>query len=120
MREIQKEGLTRKIARRFIPLDAEALCAEAQRRTGLQDFGEPPIEPGLSILVNSLTTEAELHPMGRFLIRVHLRGLLETRLRLIAAWKEQAEQIEAIRIKRPVFIVGMPRSGSTYLHELLS
>jgi len=112
--------MIRRLARRCIPLDADQLCAEAQRRTGLEDFGEPPIEPGLSILVNSLATEAELHPLGRFLIRVHLRGLLETRLRLIDAWKKNAEEIASVRIKRPVFIVGMPRSGSTYLHELLS
>jgi hypothetical protein len=48
------------------------LRAEAMRRSGLEDFGDPPIEPALSILVNSLELEADLHPLGRFLLRVHL------------------------------------------------
>ncbi len=36
-------------------LQSEALRAEARRGTGLdlEDFGDPPIEPALSILVNS-------------------------------------------------------------------
>ena len=63
-------------------LQSEALCAEARRRTRLEDFGDPPIEPALSILVKSLELEADLHPLGRFLMRIHLRELLETRLRL--------------------------------------
>ncbi len=105
------------VSRRLWLLESEALCAEARRRTGLEDFGEPPLEPALSILLNSLEREANLHPLGRFLMRVHLRGLLETRLRLAASWNGQ---LEASPIQRPVFITGMPRSGSTFLHELLA
>ena len=101
-------------------LDAGRLCAHARRRTGLEDFGNPPIEPALSILIDSLDREAELHSLGRFLIWAHLRGLLETRLRLVEAWTRQREAVEGARIQRPVFITGMPRSGSTFLHELLA
>ena len=48
----------------------------------MEELGEPPIESALSILVNSLEREADLHPLGRFLMRTHLRELIETRLRL--------------------------------------
>jgi hypothetical protein len=96
------------------------MCAEAQRRTGLRDFGSPSLEPAFSTLLESLETEAELHPLGRLLMRVHLRDLLETRLRLRAAWCRNAESQENSLIERPMFIVGMPRSGSTFLHELLA
>jgi LPS sulfotransferase NodH len=41
------------------------------------------------------------------------------RLRLVAAW-EKASGVELRQIRRPIFITGMPRSGSTFLHELLS
>jgi Sulfotransferase family len=108
------------LSRQFWPLCAEALCAEARRRTGLADFGDPPIEPALSTLVNSLELQADLHPLGRFLMRLHLRGLLETRLRLAQAWREHLEGMDASFIQRPVFITGMPRSGSTFLHELMA
>jgi hypothetical protein len=46
--------------------------------------------------------------------------LLETRLRLAEAWREQPEAVDASPIRRPLFITGMPRSGSTFLHELLT
>src|SRR5262245_53332679 len=108
------------VSRRLWPLDSETLCARARRRTGLEDFGDPPIQPALSTLVNSLEREADLHPVGRFLMRGHLLEILETRLRLTQAWKGQLEALAASPIQRPIFITGMPRSGSTFLHELLA
>jgi LPS sulfotransferase NodH len=51
---------------------------------------------------------------------MHLRGLLETRLQLAASWRKCGKSLEAVPIQRPVFITGMPRSGSTFLHELLA
>jgi hypothetical protein len=53
-------------------LNSQDLCAYAQRTTGLQDFGDPPIEPALSVLVNSLENEGDLHPVGRLVMRIHL------------------------------------------------
>src|SRR5260370_933527 len=53
-------------------------------------------------------------------MRVHLRELLETRLQLTRAWSGRSEVLDASAIKRPIFITGMPRSGSTFLHELLA
>ena len=108
------------ISRRLWPLDGEKLCAQARRRVGLEDFGNPPLQPALSILTRSLEEEADLHPLGRFLMRVHLRDLLQTRLRLAQAWGAQRAAFETSRIQQPIFIVGMPRTGSTFLHELLA
>ena len=65
-----------RLSRRLWLLESESLCAEARRRTGLEDFGDPPVEPALSILVKSLEAEAELHPFGRFFMHIHLRELL--------------------------------------------
>ena len=94
-------------------------CApEAMRRSGLEDFGDPPIEPALSILVNSLELEADLHPLGRFDVG-SLTGPTETRLRLTEAWRGQSEAFNGSFIQRPVFITGMARSGFTFLHELM-
>ena len=108
------------LSRRLWPLESEALCAEARRRTGLMDYGDPPIEPALSTLVSSLELQADLHPLGRLLMWAHLRGLLETRLRLTQVWSGQLEALDASLIQRPIFITGMPRSGSTFLHELMA
>jgi hypothetical protein len=72
------------------------------------------------MLLVSLEQEAGLRPLGRFLMRTHLRDLLETRLRLAAVWNGTEQAMQAESVKKPVFIVGMPRSGSTFLHELLA
>ena len=106
--------------RRLGSLNESELCSEARRRTGLTDFDKPPVEPALSVLVKSLEAEAELRPLGRFIMRLHLRDLLETRLHLAAAWHDRRRLLDSTQIQRPIFIVGMPRSGSTFLHELLS
>ena len=113
-------SLAAKLSRGLWRLDLEELCAEARRRTGLDDFGSPPLAPALPILLESLEHEADLRPIGRFLLRIHLRDLLETRLKLAHAWKGRLEGLERERLQGPLFIVGMPRSGSTFLHELLA
>ena len=53
-------------------------------------------------------------------MRVHLRELLETRLRLTNAWNGELQDPQASEIEQPIFITGIPRSGSTFLHELLA
>jgi len=106
------------MSQRLWSLQGEQLCREVRRKTGLDDFGAPGLEPALSILLRSLEEEANLHALGRFLIRVHLRSLLKTRLELAA--RCSSERLRTEPILRPVFITGMPRSGSTFLHELLA
>jgi hypothetical protein len=114
------KGFADGVSRRLWSLTTEDLCERACRQTGLRDFGDPSLEEPLARLVNSLEAEAGLHPLGRFLIREHLLRLLKTRLRLSDAWQRYPVNPSAALIRRPVFITGMPRSGSTFLHELLS
>jgi hypothetical protein len=91
-----------RFGRRVWGLRSDTLCASTMRRTGLEDFGEPSIEPALSILVNSMEREANLHPLGRFLMRVHLCQLLETRLRLAQTWNALSEAMEASPFERAI------------------
>ncbi|HUC85026.1 MAG TPA: sulfotransferase [Candidatus Acidoferrales bacterium] len=51
---------------------------------------------------------------------MHLLGLLTTRLRLVEYWRSRCQVQVAAPLDRPIFITGMPRSGSTFLHELLA
>jgi len=98
-------------------LDSRQLCAQARQRTGLEDFGTPSLEPALTILADSLESEANLHALGRLLMRIHLQGILDARLKL--AKQLEMKNLEASPGLPPIFITGMPRSGSTFLHELL-
>ena len=115
-----RETIAGRVSRRLWLLQSETLCASARRRTGWDDFGNPPVERPLSVLASSLESEADLHPLGRFLMRMHLLEILETRLRLTQVWRGRKDELDAAPIRRPVFITGMPRSGSTFLHELLT
>jgi hypothetical protein len=107
------------VSRRLWPMEREMLCAAARSATGLVDFGDPAVELRVGILAKSIENEADLHPLGRFLAWIHLRDLLKTRLLLEHAWKKRSA-FDAEPIRRPIFITGMPRSGSTFLHELLA
>jgi hypothetical protein len=103
----------------LLDLDAADLCARATRRTGLDDFGDDAFREPLRVLLGSLEQEAGLHVLGRLIARTDLVRLLENRVRMVAARTHHPE-IAAGKIERPLFIVGLPRTGTTILHELLA
>ena len=98
---------------------AEDLRASASRRTGLADFGPDDYTDGLAVLLDSLAADAGLTPLGAKAQRGLLRGVLMARLCSEAAWQANPEYA-AVSIGRPVFITGLPRTGTTALHRLLS
>src|ERR1051325_1211244 len=113
------KNLGDKISERLWFLDGKVFTAKARQRTGLENFGEPLVERPLNILADSLEREADLHPLGRLLMRIHLQSLLETRLQLNEEWRKKPRLMEQ-PVRGPLFVTGMPRSGSTFLHELLA
>lgn len=100
-------------------LDPQALMARAERRTGLHDFGDDAFREPLRRLVHSLEHEAELTLLGRLIARTDLVRFLENRLRMTAEHRRHPE-IAARPIERPLFILGLPRTGTSILHELLA
>lgn len=101
------------------PLSAEGLEHDAQEKTGRSDFGGVSHREGLRRLVDSLNDEAHLTPLGRLIAREELLTALGNRLQLQAYHRDHPE-IGTIPIERPVIIIGMGRSGTTILHELLA
>lgn len=100
-------------------LDADAILSAVRRRTGLDDLGDGPIHEGHPRLVESLEREADLTPMGRLIARRELGRVLENRLRLVDAWKRHPG-IGDRDVRAPIFVVGLPRTGTSILHELLA
>jgi len=99
-------------------LDAAQLLEQARKRTGLDDFGvEDFVEP-LRRLIDSYNSEARLNFVGWLAARSHLLQLLENRLR-IEHDRKQHSQIADQEIHSPVVILGLPRTGSTLLFELM-
>lgn len=95
------------------------LIARARRRTGLADFGGAPFESGLNVLLRASMEEARLSYFGRFAIGWDGVRFLSNLLRLRQA-EIEAPEILAQPIERPIFVTGLPRSGTTFLHQLLA
>ncbi len=102
-----------------VPLDAASLIATATRNTGLSDFGEDHWRDPLEALCRDIDGPAELTLMGRLMTRSDLLGWLENRLQITELLKQHPEILDE-KIERPVFIVGLPRSGTSILFEVLS
>ncbi len=97
---------------------AAELHAAASRLTGLADFGDDGYQQGLAVLLESYAAEAALTPAGTRVTRALLRGALTARLLSEAAWAQHPEYA-GVAIERPVFVTGLPRTGTTALHRLL-
>ena len=100
-------------------LGAAEIIGKASRLEELEQFGEPqPLEP-LGVLFEALERESDLTLVGRLAMRTEALAMLRHRLQMEARrtrYPELAEQ----PIRAPIFIAGLPRTGTTLLHNLLS
>ncbi len=111
--------VARPLARSLLPLDARALQATARRRAGLEDFGDDGFRQPLAHLLAALDGEAGLTPLGRVIARGELLRWLVNRLEM-TEWQRRHPEIAEQRIARPLFVIGMGRTGTTILHDLLA
>jgi hypothetical protein len=121
LREIIKRGV-RVIdtqGRRLVQLEAKAMLAAARRRTNWHGFGDDAFREPLRRLLHSIDHEARLNFFGRVAAREDLTRMLCSRLK-IERDREQHPDIAKEDIRSPVFITGLPRTGSTLLHGLLA
>ncbi len=111
-------GLAR-LGVRGLSLDEDHLLERARRMTGLKDFGAPSFRPGLSRLLRSLEEDSELNAFGRYFARRQVLELLSHRLTLKDYRTRQPEVAEQ-KIHQPLFVLGLPRTGTTLLYGLLA
>jgi hypothetical protein len=101
-------------------LEPGRLRRAAERRTGLTDYGpDDGWDEALARLSADLRGPARLTPVGRIAARVHLVDLLANRLRMHADRNAHAA-VDSEPVIAPLFIVGLPRTGTTLLHMLLA
>lgn len=99
-------------------IGADALHEEAMARTGLSDFGDTAYSEGLGLLVE----EVRKSPRGdQIAPRFHALaiGALTSRLASQAGWAARPDVLGQ-PVPAPVIITGLPRSGTTILHFLMS
>lgn len=99
--------------------DAETMMSTALRQAGREAFSDMSFARPLKRLVKSYRDEADLSVMGQYAARFDIMRCLGNLLRLDAA-EEADPAIRSRPITQPVFITGLPRSATTFLHTLLS
>lgn len=100
------------------PFQADALLALAQRRSGLVEFGDTGFIHPLRRLLSACAEEASLSLVGRMATRWDVVRFLTNLLQFQEA-ELRDPGILRQSIERPIFITGLPRSGTTFLHRLL-
>ena len=103
----------------YFYLNQSRLLEKAQKKTNLTDFGDDKFNEPLQILLDSLNQEAQLNALGIYLWEQYLSDLLVTRLKVFEYLKRN-QHIAKNNIHQPIMILGLPRTGSTFLHYLLS
>src|SRR5213596_3737600 len=98
---------------------ATDLIETAKRRSGLDDFGEGDFFEALSQLLESCQDEARLNLIGKIALKTDVLETLCARLQMERD-RQLYPNITRQEIREPLFIVGLPRSGTTLLHNLLA
>jgi hypothetical protein len=99
--------------------DAHHLMEHAQATTGLDDFGPGDFREGLTILLESLERDADLHPSTDQATVDDLHRRLVNRLE-VEAWYRDHPEIDGLTVRGPIDINGLPRTGTTALGNMLS
>ena len=100
------------------PLDSVVLHARAQADTGLTDFGPDDYRERLDRYVAELR-EIDMHGPGVVNFHAQLVQWLKNRL-LLTDLLTRHPEIRDIEVLPPVVIAGLPRTGTTHLHNLLA
>jgi hypothetical protein len=101
------------------PLDADVLHAKAAADTGLDDFGADDYRERLDVYLAALQEIPGLHGAGIVNFHAQLLQWLKNRL-LLTDLLTRHPEIHDIALAPPVVIAGLPRTGTTHLHNLLA
>lgn len=97
----------------------DQLHQQASETMALEEFGDPAYRSALQVLLNSYDATAQLSDMGRVSAWMMMLNCLRGRLLAVDGIGSLAATQPATA-QRPLFIVGLPRTGTTILHRLLA
>jgi hypothetical protein len=109
----------RRLGFRSGDLSEKTICDKAKRQTGLSDWGDERFRVPLKALVDSYENDPGLTFVGRAIAQGMVVHLLANRLRIHHNLTQQPDILNGT-IRRPLFVVGLPRTGTTLLQNLLS
>ena len=97
----------------------EGILAQARAATALDDFGPEDFLERLGLLVDEWGSDDGLTGIGQLTVWNKLTQFARSRL-LIRDYEKRHPEVEEIEIVRPIVVVGLPRSGTTHLLNLLA
>lgn len=100
-------------------LATDQLIDNARGATGLDDFGGDGFREGLDILVADINRDIDRPDASVAINETMLTKALIDRLKVENAVKERPAILDA-PVERPVFVFGIPRTGTTLLSNLLA
>ena len=100
-------------------LSIEAILSHAVAATGLDDFGPDDFRERLELQLAEMNADPERTGIGRMIMFGDCARNAANRL-LIRELLKQHPEILDIPIEKPVIVVGLPRSGTTHLVNLLA
>lgn len=100
-------------------VQVEDIVAKAQQGTGLSDLGDSAVMEGLELLVRASNAEANLSELGAQRWEANIVNILSNRLRVVDYLRQHSELLEH-PVERPLFVFGLPRTGTTLTINLLN
>jgi len=104
---------------RLVDLSEESILREARRRTKLQNWGNERFQVPLRAIIEGHENDSNLTFVGRFIARQMLIHMVSNRLRIHNDLEKHPEILNG-EIRRPLFVTGLPRSGTTLLYNMLA
>lgn len=102
-----------------LALEPNHLMAAARAETGLDDFGAVDFVERLELLCRAMREEGGFNAAGILQQHTFIVGLLKNRLLIEDLVRRHPEILEE-RVAAPIIICGLPRTGTTHLHNLMS
>jgi Sulfotransferase family len=102
-----------------ISFDERELMDTACARAGCCDFGAPDFRPRLTAMLAAVDADAGLGPVGRLAVQQRCLRLLTSRL-LVEDLVRRRPEILELELRAPIVVIGLPRSGTTHLVNLIA
>ncbi len=116
--EFQRAAIEYAKSRQLV-FDRDQLMTAAVQRTGCSDFGADDFVARLDAMIAAVELDVGLNELGRMNVHDRLTRLLCQRL-LFTDLLLRHPEIMDIELEPPVIVVGLPRSGTTHLVNLIA
>lgn len=100
-------------------MDAQRIIQKAIDASGCDDVETGDLQLALVHLIDALKREAGLSYIGKKMVQVDLSRMCKNYLQVSQHFNQKVKS-QSPSPSTPIFIVGMPRTGSSFLHNLLA